>query len=87
MKAENFIKQKYGWDEKSRGMFDYNGIVTLLNDFQNESTSLQLELKILITKLDIAQKENTSTELIQIIISLCEIYKKAIRMNDIELKK
>jgi len=36
MNAEKFIKEVKKWDEKETGHFDFNGIVSLLKDFQNE---------------------------------------------------
>ncbi|MFA5243662.1 MAG: hypothetical protein WC380_00040 [Pedobacter sp.] len=36
MNAEKFITEKRDWNNGQHGSFDFNGIVDLLQDFQNE---------------------------------------------------
>lgn len=36
MNAEIFLKEKQDWDKDSKGMFDFNGLENLLNDYKKE---------------------------------------------------
>lgn len=36
MEAKEFIKNVRKWDENETGHFDFNGVVSLLEDFKNE---------------------------------------------------
>jgi len=43
MEAEKFIKEVRKWNEKETGMFDYKGVVSLLEDYKKEFEKEHLE--------------------------------------------
>lgn len=74
MEAEKFIKEIRKWDEKEKGMFDYNGVISLLKDYRNEIEKEHLE-KTQIRVHGEALDKNKFEELTKPILKyLCENY-------------
>ena len=74
MEAEKFIKEIRNWDENEKGMFDYNGVVSLLEDYKKEIEKEHLEkTKIRVYGEDL--DKNKFEELAKPILKyLCENY-------------
>lgn len=74
MEAEKFIKEIRKWNEKEKGMFDYNGVISLLKDYKNEIEKEYLE-KTQIRVHGEALYKNKFEELTKPILKyLCENY-------------
>lgn len=74
MEAEKFIKEVRKWNEKETGMFDYKGVVSLLEDYKNEIEKEHLD-KVQIRVHGEALDKNKFEELTRPILKyLCENY-------------
>lgn len=74
MEAEKFIKEIRNWNEKEKGMFDYNGIVSLLKDYKGEIEKEHLD-KVKIRVHGETLDKNKFEELTKPILKyLCENY-------------
>ena len=74
MEAEKFIKEVRKWNEKETGMFDYKGVVSLLEDYKKEIEKEHLD-KVQIRVHGEALDKTKFEELTRPILKfLCENY-------------